>query len=226
MRSVLVTLAFLSLPAANPLFAQNSTTPETAMQQRTMSVDDLFAFRRIGAPSLDPTGMWVAWAATEITDSRNNKSVSQIWVASVDGQQPPRQLTSAVAKDSNPRWSPDGRWILFESGRSGAGQLWAISALGGEARQMTSLSTGASGGVWSRDGKRILFTSAVFPEFSHLPFAESDAKNREKTAAAEASPVGSGVSRVPAPLGFTRRRWCGPPLGLQPQNAGQCEGQG
>ena len=37
---------------------------------------------------------------------------------------------------------------------------------------------------------------------------------------------GSGVSRVPAQLGFTRRRWCGPPLGLQPQYAGQCEGQG
>ena len=37
---------------------------------------------------------------------------------------------------------------------------------------------------------------------------------------------GSGVSRVPAQLGFTRRRWFGPPLGLQPQNAGQCEGQG
>jgi len=24
---------------------------------------------------------------------------------------------------------------------------------------------------------------------------------------------GSGVSRVPAQLGFTRRSWCGPPLG-------------
>ncbi|MFM7868159.1 MAG: S9 family peptidase, partial [Planctomycetaceae bacterium] len=189
MRLVLVSFALSSVLCTTSLFAQNNATPETAMQQRTMSVDDLFAFRRIGPPALDPTGMWVAWSAVEITDSHHNKSVSRIWVASVDGQQPPRQLTSTNAKDSNPRWSPDGRWILFESSRSGTSQLWAISTLGGEARQLTTISTGASGGIWSRDGGRIVFNSAVYPEFSQLPFAESDAKNRDKAAAIEASPV-------------------------------------
>jgi hypothetical protein len=32
----------------------------------------------------------------------------------------------------------------------------------------------------------------------------------------------SGVSQVPTQLGFKKRGWCGPPLGLQPQYAGQC----
>ena len=32
----------------------------------------------------------------------------------------------------------------------------------------------------------------------------------------------SGVSQVPTQLGFKKRGWCGPPLGLQLQNAGQC----
>lgn len=36
----------------------------------------------------------------------------------------------------------------------------------------------------------------------------------------------SGVSRVPAQLGFTRRNWCGPPLGPQPEYAGQCGDHG
>ena len=171
------------------LCAADNRNPEAGMQQRPLNVEDLFSFRRISPPALDPTGMWVAWSAVEITDSHNNKSVSRIWVASVDRQTPPRQLTSTAAKDSNPRWSPDGRWILFESSRSGSGQLWAISTSGGEARQLTTLSTGASGGLWSRDGSRIVFNSAVYPEFSHLPFAESDAKNRAKADAIAASPV-------------------------------------
>ena len=108
------------------LCAADNRTPEAGMQQRPLNVEDLFSFRRISPPALDPSGMWVAWSAVEITDSHNNKSVSRIWVASVDRQTPPRQLTSTAAKDSNPRWSPDGRWILFESSRSGSGQLWAI----------------------------------------------------------------------------------------------------
>lgn len=37
-----------------------------------------------------------------------------------------RRLTS-VGHDAYPRWSPDGRWILFESNRSGDGELWVIS---------------------------------------------------------------------------------------------------
>jgi len=37
---------------------------------------------------------------------------------------------------------------------------------------------------------------------------------------------GRGVFRVPAPLGFTRQRWYGPPFGLQPPYAGQCGDQG
>ena len=35
---------------------------------------------------------------------------------------------------------------------------------------------------------------------------------------------GGRVSAVLAQPGFTRRGWRSPPLGLPPQNAGQCEG--
>ena len=41
-------------------------------------------------------------------------------------------------------------------------------------------------------------------------------------AAVQVAVPGSGVSRGPAPLGFKKRGWRGPPLGLQAQYAGQC----
>ncbi|HEV9038496.1 MAG TPA: hypothetical protein VGQ51_17795 [Puia sp.] len=36
------------------------------------------------------------------------------------------QLTRGIAFDSHPRWSPDGRKILFSSDRSGAENIWWI----------------------------------------------------------------------------------------------------
>lgn len=175
----------------------NSTpaSQQNPMTKRALTVEDLFAFQRVGAPSLDPQGAWVVYASTEITDSRENKSISRLWVAPTDNQTPARPLTNPVGKDSNPKWSPDGRWILFESTRSGTSQLWVISSFGGEARQLTTISTGASSAIWSPDGKRIAFVSAVYPEFSSLPFAESDQKNRTKADEIEKSPVKARVFR-------------------------------
>ncbi|MBL8814015.1 MAG: S9 family peptidase [Planctomycetaceae bacterium] len=175
-----------------PTFAQEKTQA-VAMTKRAMTVDDLFAFQRVGAPTLSPDGTGVCYASSEITDAKNNKSVSRLWLVPTDGSLPARQLTNPAAKDMNPKWSPDGRWILFESTRSGSLQLWAISPFGGEARQLTSLSTGAGTAVWAPNSRHIAFVSAVYPEFSALPFKESDAKNKAKADEIEASPVKARV---------------------------------
>src|SRR5262249_4921718 len=96
-------------------------------------------------------------------------------------------------KDRHPRWSPDGRFLLFESNRSGANQLWVIDTTGGEARQLTTIATEASTGLWSRDGKQIAFVSAVYPEYSARPFKESNALNQKRLEAIEKNPVKAKV---------------------------------
>ncbi len=175
------------------IFAQteNQTIMETP--KRAITVEDLFAFQRVGAPNINPDGTWVVFASSEITDSKTNKSVSRLWLVPADGSATPRQLTNPTAKDSNPKWSPDGRWILFESTRSGSSQLWVISPYGGEAKQITSISSDASGGIWSPDGRHVAFVSAVYPEFSSQPFAESDKANKDKAEAIASSPVKARV---------------------------------
>ncbi len=81
------------------------------------------------------------------------------------------------------------------------------------------------------------------PDSSHAVFAcgaggryrlLSDARLHSKVAASRRGSWGQAgvavhggrVSAVLAQLGFTRRGWRSPPLGLLPQNAGQGEGQG
>ena len=55
--------------------------------------------------------------------------------------------------------SPDGRWLVFDSDRSGNPELYVMPVSGGEARQITDHPAGDFSGDWSPDGRRIVFHS-------------------------------------------------------------------
>jgi dipeptidyl aminopeptidase/acylaminoacyl peptidase len=157
-----------------------------------MKVDDLFQIRRIADPQISPDGKQVVFVVTTVNLEGNSTS-SNLWLADVARPETARQLTTTPKKDLNPRWSPDGKRILFQSTRSGSMQLWVIDLSGGEARQLTSISTEAATGVWAPNGKSIAFVSAIWPEYSHKPFAESDKLNKDRAEANEKNPVKAKV---------------------------------
>ena len=68
-----------------------------------------------------------------------------------------RRLTADRAVDASPAWSPDGRWILFSSDRTGIANLyaaeWRTEPL--RLRQVTNVLTGAFQPDVSRDGEWI-----------------------------------------------------------------------
>jgi dipeptidyl aminopeptidase/acylaminoacyl peptidase len=169
-------------------------TPVSSLAQakkRPITVEDLFRFKRVGDPQISPDGKQVAYVLTSV-DLAGNKSTSRIWLAPTAGGEP-RPLTSTTRRDRHPRWSPDGKQILFESKRSGENQLWVIAIDGGEARQLTTIATEASTGIWSPDGSQIAFVSAVWPEFSDKPYAESNALNKKRQEEKEKNPVKARV---------------------------------
>src|SRR5579871_4182895 len=97
-----------------------------AQAKRPMQIDDLFRFKRVSDPQISPDGRWVAYVVGEV-DMADNKIPSSIWLAAADGNTAPWRLTNAPGKkDRHPRWSPDGKQILFESNRSGTYQIWVI----------------------------------------------------------------------------------------------------
>jgi dipeptidyl aminopeptidase/acylaminoacyl peptidase len=180
-------------PAAIAFAAFILASTSIAADKRPMKVDDMIKLKRVAAPQISPDGKFVAYQVTAV-NLEENKSAAAIWVAASDGKTPPKQLTDPKGKkDTAPRWSPDGKKLLFESTRSGSPQLWVVSAEGGEPKQLTDISTGAATGMWSPDGTSIAFVSAVYPEFSEKPFAESDKLNKEKDEEIEKSPVKAKV---------------------------------
>lgn len=174
-------LAALVLRLGNPV----------AAAQRPMEIEDLFRLHRVSDPQVSPDGRWVAYVVGQ-TEKAENRLNTDIWLVPLTGGEP-RQLTNSPRHDRHPRWSPDGRWMVFESNRDGAFQLYTIPTNGGEARRLTAISTEASQPVWSPDGAHIAFVSAVFPEFSDKPFKESDALNKQQLDDREQSKVKARV---------------------------------
>jgi Tol biopolymer transport system component len=76
-----------------------------------------------------------------------------VFIVPAEGGQE-RQLTTNP-DDVHPDWSPDGRWIAFDSLREGVVEVWRVSASGGQPERLTD----APGGVprWSPDGTQVYF---------------------------------------------------------------------
>src|SRR5690606_35059127 len=58
-----------------------------------------------------------------------------------------------------PRWSPDGKWVLYSMAVSGNTDIYRVSAQGGQSTRLTNTPGIDVGGSYSPDGRRIVFES-------------------------------------------------------------------
>jgi Tol biopolymer transport system component len=74
----------------------------------------------------------------------------------------PEALITSRSVESSPAFSPDGRFLLVSSDRSGVSQLYRSDPQGHGAIRLTNLFGGTVGSpAWSPDGKRIVFDARV-----------------------------------------------------------------
>jgi dipeptidyl aminopeptidase/acylaminoacyl peptidase len=157
-----------------------------AQSKRPMAIDDLFRIKRIADPQISPDAKYVAYVVGTV-DKDANRTNYDIKIVSVEGGA--EQIIGGPKQERHPRWSPDGATIAFESNRDGASQIYLYTVATKEITKLTSIASEASQAVWAPDGKSIAFVSAVFPEFSAKPYAESDALNKQKQEARDNSKV-------------------------------------
>ena len=134
-----------------------------AAQKRAFTLEDLYRIQGISDPQISPDGARIAFTVTK-QDLEQGTRNADIWLMNADGSDL-RQLTQSPESDEHPRWSTDGKSILFLSDRGGEDQLWLLPVEGGEAIQVSTISTGISDPIWTPDGRAVVFASQVFPEY-------------------------------------------------------------
>jgi tricorn protease len=95
--------------------------------------------------------------------------LGDIWIANRDGTGA-RRLTSHIAREVSPRFSPDGEWVAFSSDRMGNNDVFVVSVSGGEPVQLTYHTGSDVVQYWTPDGRAVVFSTsrAVFPFGSPL----------------------------------------------------------
>jgi serine/threonine-protein kinase len=96
--------------------------------------------------AISPDGRMVAYRLSE-PDTGSN-----VWVRSVDGTEPPRPFRATPAAEQFPTFSPDGRWLAYESDETGRPEIYVEAFPGpGERRQVSS--DGGSEPLWAASGE-------------------------------------------------------------------------
>lgn len=101
---------------------------------------------------------------------------NNIWVVDRRGGEA-RRLTSTQGEESNPKLSPDGRWVAFSAQYGGNTDVFVVPVEGGEPRRLTWHPGSDLVQGWSPDGKRIVFASGRtsaptgVPKFWSVPLA-------------------------------------------------------
>jgi eukaryotic-like serine/threonine-protein kinase len=102
-----------------------------------------------------PDGQWVTFVTVP---------EGTLWRSRVDGSER-LQLTNAPLFAILPRWSPDGKQIVFSGGQYGkAWKIFLVSAQGGGVQELLPENIGEMDPTWSPDGKRIAFGRLAYAE--------------------------------------------------------------
>jgi dipeptidyl aminopeptidase/acylaminoacyl peptidase len=168
---------------------------------RPIAETDLYSFQWIADARISPDGSQVAYTHVKVNAKKDGYDTSVWLIASAGGTS--RQLT-AGPRDTNPRWSPDGKRLSFvrageKNGKPEPGQIWILPMSGGEARALTDIPKGAGSQAWAPDGRTIAFSSTALSKDFEEKESDSEPSDVRVIARAAYRSNGSGYIQFDRP---------------------------
>ncbi len=149
MKKLLITTLFLI--SCLPLISQEKTELELL---------DIFDYEFVSDPQISPKGEKIVYVRN-FKDVMTDKNLSNLWIINSDGSQN-RPLTTGNHNDLNPRWSSDGKRLVFKSNmQDDKMKLFLMWVDSKEYFPLTNSAHSPGEVSWSNDGKNLAFTMFV-----------------------------------------------------------------
>ncbi len=147
---------FVVLAALVPLAAFTAASQETRSATR-LTNDHYFDFERVSNAQISPDGARIVYTRQE-ANKIEDRWESSLWIMNADGSQ-----NRFLAKGSNPRWSSDGKRVLYIADGEPRGPQIFVRWIDtdGPATQVTHATDKVADARWAPDGKSIAFSMFV-----------------------------------------------------------------
>ncbi len=131
-----------------------------ASETKPLAPEDLWNESSVSEIVPSPDGRYAAYVLSTINRNKNSY-LSHIYEVGLTGDSAPRSLTNGDGHDSEPRYSPDGRWLAFISSRESTSRIFLMPRNGGEPFAPFTLDSDMSSITWSPDSTHLCFLAKV-----------------------------------------------------------------
>lgn len=206
-RGVLLSVAVVTVAVVQPRLGPSSFSLGVAAAAQAGPARDL---------PLEPTrrlrfttdeGTWMSLDVSPDGQTIVFDLLGDLYTVPIDGGQAGR-ITQGMAFDAQPRYSPDGRSIVFISDRNGSDNVWIANADGTNPRKLTSDErTFFISPEWSPDGDYVIVSKSTEivarPQDFHLFLYHKDGGSGIQLTGADSSSEGPRSFEARAHLGAT-----------------------
>jgi dipeptidyl aminopeptidase/acylaminoacyl peptidase len=130
--------------------------------KRALDASDFDRLLSVESVACSRDGSWIAYTV-EGSDPGSDERKSAVWMTDFQGTAELRLTAAGQESASDPKFSPDGRYLSFLSARKadGKSQLYLLDRRGGEAQLLEGIAGDVSEYAWSPDGSHLVISMSA-----------------------------------------------------------------